>query len=73
MDTLAEHGIVVLGGPLGDNPDDDSDAVLVIEAFDEAAARVMLAADPWFGTVLSMASIEPWEIWLRAPTLARAS
>lgn len=73
MDTLAEHGVVVLGGPLGANPESDSDAVLVVEAYDEAAARVMLSADPWFNTVLTIISIEPWEIWLRAPAMADAS
>lgn len=73
MDTLADHGVVVLGGPLSTDPDDDSDAVLVVEAFDEAAARVMLSADPWFESVLHVVSIEPWEIWLSAPAVARAS
>jgi uncharacterized protein YciI len=63
MDTLAAHGVVVLGGPIGD---DDTDAVLVVEAFDASAALAMLAADPWFGTVLTLKSIEPWTIWLRA-------
>ena len=63
LDRLTAHGIVVLGGPLGD---EDADAVLVVEAYDEAAAMALLAADPWLGTVLTLKSLEPWTIWLRA-------
>ena len=63
LDRLAEHGIVVLGGPVGEA---DTDAVLVVEAFDQSAALALLAADPWLGTVLTLKSVEPWEIWLRA-------
>ncbi len=63
MDRLAAHGVVVLGGPVGAG---DADAVLVVEAYDEAAALALLAADPWLGTVLTLTSIEPWTIWLRA-------
>jgi uncharacterized protein YciI len=64
MDRLAAHGVVVLGGPVGAA---DSDAVLVVHAYDEAAALAMLGADPWWGAVLALKSIEPWTIWLRAP------
>jgi hypothetical protein len=63
MDTLAAHGVVVLGGPVGN---EDTDAVLVVEAFDASAALAMLSADPWLGSVLALTSIEPWTIWLRA-------
>ena len=63
MDQLTAHGIVVLGGPVGDA---DADAVLVVNAYDEAAALAMLAGDPWLGTVLTLKSAEPWTIWLRA-------
>ncbi|HZC73806.1 MAG TPA: YciI family protein [Jatrophihabitans sp.] len=67
MDRLAGHGVVVLGGPIGD--DDGSDVVLVFEAYDESAVRALLAADPWVGTILSITSIEPWSIWLRTPAM----
>jgi uncharacterized protein YciI len=63
LDRLTEHGIVLLGGPVGDA---DTDAVLVVEAFDESAALALLAGDPWLGTVLTLKTIEPWTIWLRA-------
>jgi hypothetical protein len=64
MDQLTEHGVVVLGGPVGDV--DTGDAVLVVQAFDEAAVLALLAGDPWLGSVLALKSIEPWTIWLRA-------
>jgi uncharacterized protein YciI len=64
LDRLAAHGAVVLGGPAGR---EDLDAVLVVDAYDEAAVLALLAADPWFGNVLTLASLEPWTIWLRAP------
>ena len=67
MDRLADHGVVVLGGPVGEG--DGTDAVLVMDAFDESAVRALLAADPWLGSVLKIASIEPWSIWLRAPAM----
>jgi uncharacterized protein YciI len=67
MDRLADHGVVVLGGPIGDV--DGTDAMLVFDAYDESAVRALLAADPWMGSVLTITSIEPWTIWLRAPAL----
>jgi uncharacterized protein YciI len=63
LDRLTAHGVIVLGGPVGEQ---DTDAVLVVEAFDESAALALLAADPWLGTVLALKSVEPWTIWLRA-------
>jgi uncharacterized protein YciI len=69
MDRLADHGVVVLGGPVGDDCD-AGDAVLVVDAYDEAAVRALFAADPWAYTVLTIESVEPWSIWLRAPALA---
>ena len=68
LDRLAQHGVVVLGGPVGDG--DGRDAVLVVDAYDEAAVRALLAGDPWAYTVLMIESVEPWSIWLRAPALA---
>lgn len=65
MDRLADHGVVVLGGPVGS--DEGTDAVLVVDAYDEAAVRALFAADPWAGAILTIVSIEPWSIWLRAP------
>jgi hypothetical protein len=64
MHRLADHGVVVLGGPVGDI--DTGDAVLVVEAYDQAAVLALLGGDPWLGSVLTVESVEPWTIWLRA-------
>ena len=64
MDGLVDEGFVVLGGPIGDG--DGENTLLVIEAADEEAIRARLAADPWANDLLTIASIRPWSVWLRA-------
>jgi uncharacterized protein YciI len=63
MDTLAERGVVVLGGPVGEV--DGEIALLMLKVESEAAARAVLAPDPWLGRILTIAGIRPWTIWLR--------
>ena len=65
MDVLAEEGFAVLAGPLGEG--DGEIVLLVAAAPDEEAVRARLTEDPWFETILTIASIRPWAIWLRAP------
>ena len=65
MDVLAEEGFVVLGGPVGDG--DGDHVLLVIAARSEAVIRSRLADDPWAGTILTIASVEAWSVWVRAP------
>jgi hypothetical protein len=60
----SHDGFVVLGGPVGEG--DGEDTLLVVAAEDEAATRARLADDPWTETLLTITSIEPWSIWLRA-------
>jgi uncharacterized protein YciI len=69
MDGLLEEGFVLLGGPVGSG--EWEGAVLVVRAEDEAAVRERLAEDPWHESVLALASVRPWTIWLGA--LPRAS
>ena len=64
MDALVEDGFVVLGGPLGEG--DGGDALLVVDGASEAAIRTRLAADPWGEDMLSIVSVEPWTVLLRA-------
>ena len=63
MDALVDDGFVVLGGPIGEG--DGENTLLVVEASGEDEIRSRLAGDPWFGTVLQIESIRPWQIWLR--------
>jgi uncharacterized protein len=65
MDTLAEQGFVVLGGPVGEG--EGENVLLVVDAPDEAAIHARLAGDPWPEDVLRTESIRPWSVWLRAP------
>lgn len=68
MDALTERGIVLLGGPVGDDVD-NGDALVVVSADDAAALSSALASDPWHGTVLTIRSVERWTMWLRSPAL----
>ncbi len=60
MDALVDTGFVVLGGPLAD----EHRVVLVVEADSEEAVRTTLADDPWSGSHLEVASVDPWTIRL---------
>jgi hypothetical protein len=57
---------IVLGGPIGEG--DGENTLLVIDAADEARVRARLAEDPWSETILTLESVRPWSVWLRADT-----
>jgi uncharacterized protein YciI len=63
MDALVEQGFVVLGGPVGEG--DGENALLVVEADDEATVRARLGEDPWPLEMLTIESVRPWSVWLR--------
>jgi hypothetical protein len=62
MERLVDDGFIVLGGPLAD----EHRVVHAFEAASEEDVRARLAGDPWSGTHLRVASIEPWTIRLDA-------
>src|SRR5205809_4022654 len=64
VDALADEGLIVLGGPVGDV--DKGPALLVFDAASAEGVRARLADDPWMDTILTIESIEPWSVWLRA-------
>ncbi len=68
MDGLAEEGVVVLAGPVGDV--DGQKTLLVCRVKSEAEIRARLAQDPWAGSVLTIGSVQPWTVWLRGRTPA---
>ena len=65
MDRLIEEGFIVLGGPIGEGDEGDN-TLLVVDADDEATVRARLGEDPWPPEVLTIESIRPWTVWLRA-------
>jgi uncharacterized protein YciI len=60
MDRLVDDGFIILGGPLSD----EVRVAHVFEAESEQDVRAMLDRDPWSGTHLEIASIDPWTIRL---------
>ena len=60
MDELVEGGVIVLGGPLGD----EQRVVHAIEAESPDAVRATLGRDPWSETHLRLDTIDPWTIRL---------
>jgi uncharacterized protein len=61
MDALADEGLIVMGGPVGEN----GRTLLIFDAKGEQAIRGRLDADPWTPTDhLRVASVEPWTVLL---------
>jgi hypothetical protein len=61
MDELVAIGLVIIGGPVGD----DDGALLLVEAGEEEEIRSRLSDDPWARSLLlQIDKIEPWQIWL---------
>lgn len=61
MDGLADSGLVVLGGPLGDG----RNTLLIVDSDSEEAIRARLAADPWTPMdLLRVTKVERWQVLL---------
>jgi uncharacterized protein len=61
MNALADEGFVVLGGPISGG----KRFLLIVKSETEQAIRARLADDPWTPAgLLTVASIEPWQIML---------
>jgi uncharacterized protein len=58
---------VAIGGPIDDV--DGEFVVLVVRADDETEASRLFDADPWMGSILQMAAIERWTLWIGAGRL----
>jgi uncharacterized protein len=64
MDSLAEDGFVILGGPRGEG---EEKFLHIVVAENEQAIAARLAGDPWTPLrLLRTASVERWEILLKA-------
>jgi len=63
-DALVDQGVVVLGGPISSENDEEV-GLLAVEADSEAAVRSIFSQDPWATSgVLRIANIRSWTIWL---------
>jgi hypothetical protein len=62
MDELVDDGFIVLGGPV----QRERHVVHAVEAGSEREVRATFARDPWSGSHLVVASVEPWTIRLDA-------
>jgi len=60
---LLESGQLLLAGPFAD----DSGALFVHEAADVAAARALVAADPFADGVFTAVETRPWKLVLSRP------
>lgn len=63
-DRLAEAGVFIIGGPIG-NGDEDDIALLAVNAEDEKALRSIFDADPWMvHQIFRLKEIRPWTLRL---------
>ena len=64
FDRLVERGVVILGGPISTN-DDEEIALLAVEAADEKELQSIFGEDPWSTSgVLSIKEVRAWTLWL---------
>lgn len=64
FDGLVERAVVVLGGPISSNSDDEV-ALLAVEAVDEKELRSIFDEDPWARSgVLRIKEVRAWTLWL---------
>jgi hypothetical protein len=63
-DMLVDRGVIILGGPVAS--DDEQDIALVaVEAGDEQTLRSVFAADPWaVHQVFRVKQVRAWSLWL---------
>src|SRR2546429_719089 len=67
FDGLVERDVVVLGGPISSNSDDEV-ALLAVEAADEKELRSIFDEDPWASSgVLRIKEGRAWNLWLHRP------
>jgi hypothetical protein len=63
-DELAGRGVIILGGPVASDDEEDI-ALLAVQAPDEHALRSIFAADPWaVRQVFRIKDVRAWTLWL---------
>ena len=63
-DGLVADDVVIIGGPVGSEQDEDI-ALMAVESADEPALRSVFDADPWVaGGIIRIRGARPWTLWL---------
>jgi uncharacterized protein YciI len=63
-DELVEQGVIIIGGPVASEDDDDI-ALLAVKAPDERSLRSIFDADPWtVHRVFRIKTVREWTLWL---------
>jgi uncharacterized protein YciI len=64
VDGLVERGVIIIGGPIASDDDDDI-ALMAVEAADESSLRSIFDADPWIvHRVFRIKDMRAWTLWL---------
>jgi len=73
MNTLADQGVVLFGGPLAGSEHGRVRVLLIFNADGEGEIHRQLANDPWVQTnQLTTVSVEPWNLLVGAERLPSA-
>jgi uncharacterized protein len=68
-DELVERGVIILGGPIASEDDEDI-ALLAVEAPGEEAVRLVFDDDPWtVHQVFRIKALRTWTLWLDGRSL----
>ena len=63
-DSLVDRGVVILGGPISSDSDEDV-GLLVVNAADDQEVQSIFSNDPWAtNLVLRVKAVRPWSLWL---------
>ncbi|HET8630156.1 MAG TPA: YciI family protein [Thermomicrobiales bacterium] len=63
-DSLVERGVIILGGPIASDSDEEV-ALLAVNAADGQELRSVFGDDPWARSgVLRIKAVRPWTLWL---------
>ena len=63
-DALTDRGVIILGGPVASDDNDDI-ALLAVEAPNEEALRAIFGADPWtVHQIFQIKHVWAWTLWL---------
>lgn len=64
VDRLVDRGVIILGGPVASDNDEDI-ALMAVVAADEGTVQSIFEADPWVEhQVFRIKTVRAWSLWL---------